>query len=218
MAASSLIFYIICSMAVAGAILLLLERYRLRRLRALRWRMRLERVDYRKFPVARMVLDAKERSKHERTDMEIYEAISFLRNITVLGKGGALSADAVLEQLISHRGSLSHVYAKTLRLLRQNQKEEAIAYFSDTAATEVSKDFARLLIQWDEIDPRQLLETLLSHQKNIRETRMTVQKRRDETVSDLIYLPVVINVMLVFINFIYVGYFIDQKEMLTILL
>jgi uncharacterized protein YneF (UPF0154 family) len=47
---------------------------------------------------------------------------------------------------------------------------------------------------------------------------MTVQKRRDETVSDLIYLPVVINVMLVFINFIYVGYFIDQKEMLTILL
>ncbi len=218
MVTSSLIYYILCSIAIAGVILLQRERHRMRWLRDRRWRMKLNTVDYKKFPLVRMVLDAAEERKQDKTDMEIYEAISFLRNITILGKGGTLSADAVLEQLILHRGSLSPVYAKTLRLLRQNQKEEAIAYFSDAAGTEISKDFARLLIQWDEIDPKQLLETLLSYQKKIRETRLTSQKLRDETVSDLIYLPVVINVMLVFINFIYVGYFIDQKEMLTILL
>jgi hypothetical protein len=218
MVTSSIIYYIICSIAIAGVILLQRERYRLKWIRARRWRIKLDTLDYGKLPPVRMILDAMEKSKQSRTDMEIYEAISFLRNITILGKGGTLSADAVLEQLIFHRGSLSQIYAKTLRLLRQNQKEEAIVYFSETAATEISKDFARLLIQWDEIDPKQLLETLLSHQKNIREARQTVQKRRDETVSDLIYLPVVVNVMLVFINFIYVGYFIDQREMLTMLL
>ncbi len=215
---SSLIYYNICLAALSGIALIMKERRRLRAQKALRWRMPLEAVNFGRFPPFRLFQEVLERNRRYRVDIEIYEAISFLRNITVLGKGGTLSADGVLEQLIRHGGSLSPVYAKTLRLLRQNQREEAMAYFSDAAATEIGGDFARLLIQWDEIDPKQLLETLLSHQKNIREARLTVQKRRDETVSDLIYLPVVINVMLVFINFIYVGYFIEQREMLTMLL
>jgi hypothetical protein len=102
--------------------------------------------------------------------------------------------------------------------LRKNQKEDAIQSFIETVGSEFSKDFARLLTQWDEIDPRELTETLLSHQKNIREVRLTVQKRRDEMISDLIYLPVVVNVMLVFLNFIYVAYFLEQKQMLTMLM
>jgi hypothetical protein len=35
-----------------------------------------------------------------------------------------------------------------------------------------------------------------------------------KSISDLIYLPVVVNKLVIFINFIYVAYFIDQKEML----
>lgn len=158
------------------------------------------------------------RREQARMDMEIYEGISFLRNLTVLGKGGAVSADYVLEQLAGHRALLQPVYSRTLHLLRLNQKREANLYFSQAVGTPIGRDFARLLMQWDEIDPKELLETLLSHQKNIKEIRTTAQKRRNETVSDLIYLPVVINVMLVFINFIYIAYFIDQREMLTMFL
>jgi len=90
-----------------------------------------------------------------------------------------------------------------------------VQYFSAKVGTPISGDFARLLVQWDDIDPRELLETLLSHQKNIKEVRITTQKRRDEMISDLIYLPAVLNVMLIFINFIYVAYFIDQRDLLT---
>ncbi|MFA5636632.1 MAG: hypothetical protein WC977_12115 [Anaerovoracaceae bacterium] len=218
MTISSLIYYSTIIVTLVGIMLLLQERYRLQLIRAKRWRVKLNAPNYNRFPPFRYVCDALERSRLDKVDVEIYEAISFLRNITILGKGGTLSADSVLEQLMLHRGRLSSIYGKTLRLLRQNQEEEAITYFSQSAGTAISKDFARLLIQWDEIDPKQVLETLLSHQKNIREARLTAQKRQDETVSDLIYLPVVINVMLVFINFIYVGYFIDQREMLTMLL
>lgn len=218
MTISSLIYYSTIIVALTGMMLLLQERYRAQLIRAKRWRVKLNTTDYSRFPPFRYVSDALERSRLDKVDVEIYEAISFLRNITIVGKGGTLSADSVLEQLMLHRGRLSSIYGKTLRLLRQNQEEEAITYFSQSAGTAISKDFARLLIQWDEIDPKQVLETLLSHQKSIREARLTVQKRQDETVSDLIYLPVVINVMLVFINFIYVGYFIDQREMLTMLL
>jgi hypothetical protein len=82
----------------------------------------------------------------------------------------------------------------------------------------VSRDFGRLLIQLDEISPRELEETLLSYRKNIREVKATRQKLQDEMMSDLLYLPVVINVLMIFVNFIYVAYFIEQKEMFGLLI
>ena len=47
--------------------------------------------------------------------------------------------------------------------------------------------------------------------------RLTKQKRRDEMVSDLVYFPVVVNAMAVLMNFIYVAYFLQQKEALNVL-
>ena len=51
----------------------------------------------------------------------------------------------------------------------------------------------------------------------MREDRLTKQKRRDEMVSDLVYFPVVVNAMAVLMNFIYVAYFLQQKEALNVL-
>jgi hypothetical protein len=189
-----------------------------RLMNARRWRMKIKKLSLKEYPPFIWITSVMEKNKKDKMDIEIYESISFLRNLTAIGKGRSVSADMMIEQLADYRGLLSPIYSRMLVLLRQNQKEEAIRYFSETVGTEISKDFARLLIQWDEIDPKELMETLLSHQKNIKEVRLTLQKRRDEIVSDLIYLPVVINVMLVFINFIYVGYFINQKEILTMFL
>ena len=58
------------------------------------------------------------------------------------------------------------------------------------------------------------METLLSYEKTMKAVRVTEQKKRDEIISDLIYFPVVLNILVIFINFIYIAYFIDQKEML----
>ena len=153
--------------------------------------------------------------KRNQMELEVYEAISFLRNVTALGKGAGLSADGILEHLIRRRGSLEPLYGRMLQLLRLNRKAEAAEFFASQIESDIGSDFARILIQWDELDPKHLMETLLSHQKNIKEARLTILKRRDEVISDLIYLPVVANVMLIFINFVYVGYFIDQRGLLT---
>lgn len=215
---STLIYYSICLLGFSGVIILLKEKQRRKLGFARRWRTKIEGVDYKSIPVLKIYFNALERNRLEHAEVEIFEAISFMRNLIAIGEEGSLSSDTLIEQLILHRGDLSPIYSGTLNLLRQNRREDAINYFSESVGTKNSKDFARLLIQWDSIEPKQLHETLLSHQKNIREDRITNQKRRDEIISDLIYLPVVINIMLIFINFIYVGYFIDQKEMLTMLI
>lgn len=161
------------------------------------------------------VAEILKRQEQEKMDGEIYEDISFLRNLTIMGPGRNAGTDYIIEQLSEHRGRLQTIYGRMLHLLRQNQKGEAVQYFSTKVGTPISGDFARLLVQWDDIDPQELMETLLSHQKNIKEVRITRQKRRDEMISDLVYLPVVLNVILIFLNFIYVAYFIDQRDLLT---
>ena len=128
-----------------------------------------------------------EHRRRAKIDAEISEGISFLRNLPVIGEGRRLSADSVIEQLADRRGMLSPVYGKMLRLLRQNQRGEAVDCFTRETDTEIGKDFGRLLIQWDEHDPGNLLETLLSHQKSIKERRITEMKKRDEMISDLMW-------------------------------
>ncbi|GAB1475693.1 hypothetical protein MASR2M70_05250 [Bacillota bacterium] len=215
---ASMIYYSICLVGLAGGLMVANEAYRWELIKARRWRKAGQGLNLRNSKLFRLYSELMERSRREGADIEIYEAISFMRNTIAIGKGGSLSSDALIEELILRKGNLAPVYGKTLHFLRQNQKDAAAEYFAGATGTKTGKEFARMLIKWDEIEPEQLSETLLSHQINIRETRSTIQKRRDEMVSDLIYLPVVVNIMLIFINFIYVGYFIDQREMLMMML
>ena len=153
-----------------------------------------------------------------KKDNEIFEAMAFLKNSIAMTRNNPIGADLMIEQLAGYGDLLKPIYFRMLNLLRLNRKEEAIDFFAREAGTSVSRDFGRLLIQLDEISPRELEETLLSYQKNMREVKITRQKQQDEIMSDCLYLPVVINVLLIFINFIYVSYFIEQKDMFGILI
>lgn len=184
-----------------------------------RWRI-IKKIDFKANFIAYIdkfqKLKQIQKIRNEKKDKEIYEAIAFLRNMTAIGKGSAVSADFIIQQLAIRKGLLQTTYVKMLSFLRLNKKEEAASIFYEKVGTPISKDFARLLIQWDEMDPNGLTEILLSHQKNIKEVRITNQRKRDELISDLIYFPVVMNVVLIFINFIYVAYFLDQQELLQL--
>jgi len=155
--------------------------------------------------------------KKLRIDEEIFEAMSFLKNIAASGRNSHSGSDSTIEQLAGYSDLLKPIYFRMLNLLRINRREEAIDYFAQAAGTRISRDFGRLLIRLDEISASELEETLLSYQKSIREVKVTRQKQQDEMTSDLLYLPVVINVMLIFINFIYVSYFIEQKNLFGVL-
>ena len=63
-----------------------------------------------------------------------------------------------------------------------------------------------------------LQETLEMYRQNIREETITKEKQKNEIMSDLIYIPVMCNVMLIFINFIYIAYYAQQKELFQQLL
>ena len=151
----------------------------------------------------------------EKINKEIYTALGIMRNLASADSGGRVTTDALVEQFAKTDGLLKPVYSGVLRLIRIGKKTEAIEYFSSAAGTELSRDFIMIIIEWDNIEPSRLQKTILSFRSAIKEIRTTELIKRDEVLSDLVYLPVIAGILIIFMNFIYIAYFIEQKELLT---
>lgn len=158
-----------------------------------------------------------QKRKQAEIDREISISITFLRNLLFLGTGRRMSRDFVISRLASRDGILKAAFLGMLSRLRVNQRKEAMDFFIANTGTIRGKEFVGVLLQWDDLDPLALGEILMSHQKSIAELRMTEKIRKDETISDLIYLPVVLNVLVICVNFIFTSYYLKQEEMFQML-
>ena len=98
--------------------------------------------------------------------------------------------------------------------MRTEERERAVSEFSGIVRNRNAEEYARMLILLDDMDPADIYESVVSFQKNIKEERITEIKKRDEAVSDILYLPVVLDLLLVFFNFLYIAYFSQQKDIL----
>lgn len=167
--------------------------------------------------IARLVAQARRNWNSASLEREIGEGIALLRTMIAVG-GPFGGSDALLEELVRMDGKLAPAYRSMLRLLRGNETEQAAACFTAAVGTEAAAEYARILLQWDRIRPRELLEALVSQQRSLREKRKSRQMELDAILSDVLYLPVVTGLMLVFLNFIYVAYVFEQQSILDSLL
>jgi hypothetical protein len=151
--------------------------------------------------------------RDERANREIFEAICTARN-TIAASGGAhVTADVLFEQFARSGGELAPAFGRALALLRVNRKDEMARRFAEEVNTPAAADFIRIIARWDDVSPEKLSSTLFSYQSAIKEARTTALKRRNEIYSDLIYFPAVLNVLTVLMNFIFVSYYIEQRDL-----
>lgn len=155
-------------------------------------------------------------AKQDKVDRAIYEDLSYLHNLIVAHKG-MISSDAVISSLAERDGILKKTYINMLSLMRTGRVREAEEYMKNETNTEIGNEFAALLTAWEHIPPQQLKEVIVSHRISIKETCITRQKKREEMISDFIYFPATMNVFLIFINFIYISYFMQQKGLFEML-
>lgn len=150
--------------------------------------------------------------KRENSDREIYESLSYMRNLIIAHKG-SINSDTVISRLAERDSALKEVYIKMLSLMRMGRVKEAEDVMCEETGTEAGREFAALLTSWEHMQPEQLSQIIVSYRKSIRENCITKQKKRDEMISNFIYFPATANIFLIFINFIYISYFMQQKEM-----
>ena len=145
---------------------------------------------------------------------ELYSALSILRN-HASADSASVTADYILEQFAQTDGVLKDAFSGALRLLRTGRRAEAVSYFEAAVGVELARDFMSLILDWDAVPPRKLKQTVGAFQNALKETRTTELMRKNEVMSDLVYLPVVAGVLIVFVDFIYVAYFAEQRALLS---
>ncbi|MFA5638119.1 MAG: hypothetical protein WCY49_00345 [Anaerovoracaceae bacterium] len=155
--------------------------------------------------------------ENRETEGEIARDMAFLRNLLKLNSGKSLSLDHILTRLSEKEGPLKKSYIAMVQSLRIQGPEKALESFVKETQGMMAKEYGNILLKWDELDPTQLQEILYSHQKTLRETIVTEKIGRDEMISDLIFLPAVVNILLILINFIYTTYYVRQMEVFTML-
>ncbi|MDO5331563.1 MAG: hypothetical protein Q4E99_02680 [Bacillota bacterium] len=146
---------------------------------------------------------------------ELSDGLSYLKNITILGRGESISAELMLEELSDFSPGLSKTYLSMARNLSLNEKTLASDALYEVTGNTYARDVGAFLASWEDIPQGELLSSIEAYLNVMREEQVTKQKSKDELISDLVYFPVVINCMLVLLNFIYVSYFIEQEEMLA---
>ena len=148
-------------------------------------------------------------------ERELSEGLAYIKNIVILGKGTGLSSETVLGELADISPVLSPVYLKMASYMHINEKKKASDCLYDAVGRPYARDIGDLLSGWEDIPPAELTENIEAFRSVLLEERDTALQRQDETVSDLLYFSIVANAMAVLLNFVYVGFFIEQAEMLS---
>lgn len=165
--------------------------------------------------IAKRVHLLRTENKKKKLMKELTDALSYLKNVTILGRGENISAELMLEELADFSPGLSKTFLGMARSLSVNEKNVAEESLFETIGNDYARDIGVFLASWEDIPQTELLSSIEAYLNVLREEQITRQKEKDEMISDLVYFPVVINCMMVLLNFIYVSYFIEQESMLA---
>lgn len=168
-------------------------------------------------PVAERIKEIRRRGSDRQLEQELSECLSYVKNMVALGRGASMSGELLMEELSAMTTGLSACFQDMARCLHVNDREGCAAALSEAIRKPYARDIGAFLAGWEDIAPEDLAVSIEIYRSAIRDERETALRKEDETVSDLIYFPVVANAMAVLLNFIYIAYFIQQKDMLTVL-
>lgn len=147
-----------------------------------------------------------------KKDIELYRAISQLKNIAIAQQGRPLGGDFIIEQLMKFTELTKKDFTQLLSEFRIGNEEEACRKFAKNIDTKLGLEFSNVLLKLDHINPVELKEQLVLYQENVKAERLTIKLRRNETRSTLLFIPITTLALMVLLNFVIIVIFIDQMQ------
>lgn len=139
-------------------------------------------------------------------DGELLEILMLLKNLMIQLRNSPKGADYIIEYLLGVAELTKPAFLKFLNQLRLGQPENAESIFIEEIGTQLAADTARILVQLDNVEPITLEQSLISIQNEIKEIGNTYKQTKNELYSDLILIPIILTIMLEFLNFLVVSY------------
>lgn len=163
------------------------------------------------------VLDIFIANYKQKKNIEIYRAISQLKNIALARKESPPGSDFVLDQLNRFTNIIRPVFNKTIALWSLGKKDEASDYLEEAIGTREATELANILRKLDDLEPYELKNQLILLQESIKKERETRKLKHNENISNLVYLIVITTCVIILVNFVVVVYYIETINQLKFL-
>ncbi|GKX28710.1 hypothetical protein SH1V18_11900 [Vallitalea longa] len=150
--------------------------------------------------------------QNKKKDIEIYRLLIQIKNIAITRQVKPYSADYTINQLIKFSKLTKNALINFLILYDVGKEDEAYKKFTKEINTKMGNDFAMILLKLDKLNPLELVEQINIIKDKNREEHITEKHRKQNTISDLIYFPIIIPVFILFLNFIMVTIWIPRIE------
>ena len=152
----------------------------------------------------------------DRMLSELSSALAYIKNMAVLGRSSDISAEELLSELEGVSKLLRPAFGIMRELLQTGDRKRAGTVLYSATGESCARDIGVFLAAWEDVRPEDLIGTIDIYRSALLGARYTRLKRRDEIISDLVYIPVVLNCAAVLLNFLYIAYFLEQKELLSL--
>ncbi|WP_304944599.1 hypothetical protein [Vallitalea guaymasensis] len=150
--------------------------------------------------------------QNKKKDTEIYRILIQLKNIAITQQDKPYSADYTINQLIKFSKLTRNALINFLMYYNIGKEDEAYKKFTKDINTQMGNDIGMILLKLDKLNPTELIEQIDIIKERNREKHITEKHRKQNAISDLIYLPIIIPVFILFLNFIMITVWIPRIE------
>jgi hypothetical protein len=161
------------------------------------------------------ILDIFEKEDRQKKDVEVFRAITQLKNLAISQKDKPLGADFMIEQLSRFAVITKPIFSQTISLWRMGKEDEACDYFADEIDTKLGREFANILRELDEINPVELVDQLELFQNHIKEERVTNRLKKQEMISNILFMPIVATAFVIMLNFVVIVVWMDALSSIS---
>lgn len=164
-----------------------------------------------------LALAAAARHHRRKQTVEIYRAVSQLKNLVLTKQNEPPGSVYILEQLRKFTVTTRPVFNRMMSLWTIGRREEACQYFQQAIPTKEAEELSHLLNKLDRLNPAELKNQLLLIQEMVKGERRTEKLKADQKRSHAIYAIVIAACFCAMVNFIVVVFYIDfLKQMMLI--
>ena len=149
-----------------------------------------------------------------RYNEDLFNVLSQLKNLILARKDEPPRSDFVLIQMRKFTNKVGAIFDRMITLWDMDRRDEAIELLNKKIPSEMAKNLGDVLIKVDQLKPFELRTQIEVLQFSFKKERETLQLKKKEIQSYLVYLFVSFSLFFVLLNFLNVVYIIDMiKEL-----
>lgn len=159
-----------------------------------------------------LLLDVFRHHFNIKKDKELYRFLVQLRNIIVTRKDNPYSTDYTINELLKFTSLTTKAFLGFLMFYNMGREEEAYEKFVGEINTDIGNEVGIILLKLDKLNPVELMEQINIVKGRIRERQITLKYNHQNRVSNLIYLPIIVPIFILLLNFIMITIWIPRIE------